>query len=444
MIYPTARSVVLTALGAPAALIIGVLVPQYWYLGLVWIVVMAMLILLDAVSARSTRALDTEIDKPGSVGAGAPFTVTARFRFLRAGQPDRRGVPRQMQVAFSVDDRLDAGGARRANVRMIDGIGELDTVFTPNRRGTAMIGHVWARWTGPLGLAWVQRHDYFGAEIIVTPNIGLIHDKGIQLYLRDAAIGLIAQLDRGDGTEFDALTEFQSGMDRRTIDWKQSARHTELLAKEYRTERNNHIVFALDSGRTMCEPIDGLPRIDRAISAALLTAYVALKAGDRTSLFGFAGRPHVASPTVTGARAFAALQRAASGIDYTAEESNYTLALTTLAAQLHRRSLVIVFTDFADPTSAELMLRATGRLLDRHLVLFVTMRDAELNALAHDEPQEPMDVSRAVTAHALLRERAIVIAKLQRMGAHVLEAPHDQIGTQLVSRYVELKRRSLI
>ncbi len=104
----------------------------------------------------------------------------------------------------------------------------------------------------------------------------------------------------------------------------------------------------------------------------------------------------------------------------------------------------MVFTDFTDSTSAELMLRATGRLLDRHLVLFVVMRDSELHDIAARRPEEPTDVSRAVAASALLRERAIVIARLRRMGADVLEAPHDSIGTRLVDSYIRMKQRSLV
>lgn len=439
MIYPTARSIVLTALGAPAALVIGVMVPQFWYLGLVWVVLVIALTVFDGLSAPGRTQLDIELDKPMAVGVGAPFSVTTRLRFSNA-----RGAPRKVELAQRVDERLEIRGIRRETATLIDGMGEHDSAFTAHRRGPAAIETIWARWKGPLGLAWVQARERFDAVIAVTPNIAPIHDKAIQLFLRDASFGLIAQVERGEGSEFEALTEFQAGMDKRTIDWKQSARHTELLAKEYRTERNNHIVFALDTGRTMCEPLDGLPRVDRAITASLLTAYVALKLGDRASLFGFAGRPLLASPTVSGARAFASLQRAAADLDYMPEESNYTLALTTLASQLHRRSLIIIFTEFADPTSAELMLRAARRLVDRHLVLFVVMRDAELADIAHDAPEEPADVSRAVAASALLRERAIVISKLRRMGADVLEAPHGQIGTRLVDRYMTLKRRSLV
>ena len=49
--------------------------------------------------------------------------------------------------------------------------------------------------------------------------------------------------------------------------------------------------------------------------------------------------------------------------DYSTEENNFTLALTTLSAKLDRRSLVIIFTDFVDPISAELMLRISSLTL---------------------------------------------------------------------------------
>ena len=93
-----------------------------------------------------------------------------------------------------------------------------------------------------------------------------------------------------------------------------------LVAKEYRTERNNNIVMALDAGRAMCEPLAGVPRIDRAVSAALLTAFVALKDGDRVGLFAFDSQAARVEPARSrGARAFAVLQRVAAGIDYSAE-----------------------------------------------------------------------------------------------------------------------------
>ena len=90
------------------------------------------------------------------------------------------------------------------------------------------------------------------------------------------------------------------------------------------------------------------------------------------------------------------------------------------------------------------MLSAVGTLLSRHLVLFILFRDEELESLVETEPVEPEDVTRAVTAAALLRERRLVVSRLRRLGVHVLEAKHDQAGPTLVNAYVDFKRRNLL
>ena len=120
------------------------------------------------------------------------------------------------------------------------------------------------------------------------------------------------------------------------------------------------------------------------------------------------------------------------------------MALTQLGSALERRSLIVVFTDFADTTSAELMLENVGRLLKRHLVLFVVFRDEELEAITRREPVDAEAVSRAVTAETLLRERDLVIARLVRMGAQIVDAPVESIGAALLSSYIDLKRRDLL
>ena len=219
---------------------------------------------------------------------------------------------------------------------------------------------------------------------------------------------------------------------------------TRLLARENESERNNQIVFAFDCGAAMCEPVEGLPRIDRAVTAALTTAYVALRAGDRVSLFGFAAHPQVSTPFVSGSRQFHRLQSAAAGLDYHAEEPNFTLALSTLSARLQRRSLVVLFSEFTDPTSAELMIENVGRLVERHRVLFVVLADAELAGLAAQEPASLQAVAMAVTATTLQRQRAIVLQRLRQMGVRVVEAPFAEFGTRLLDAYLSVKREGSI
>ena len=114
------------------------------------------------------------------------------------------------------------------------------------------------------------------------------------------------------------------------------------------------------------------------------------------------------------------------------------------AARLERRSLVILFTDFVDTISAELMLENVRRLTDKHIVVFATFEDEALSGLIDAEPQGAEDVSRAVIADTLLQEREVVFRKLQRMGVQIVETTPERFGSELVSRYLDIKRRELI
>jgi uncharacterized protein (DUF58 family) len=437
LIYPARNAILAAAAIAPAALLIGVLLPGSWFAGLALIGFLIAAIALDAALGARPSEVAVSCEGPNIAGVGAEFEVGIFARFSRA-------PPVRCELAIDSHYLLEAPEGSIRRVKVEDGIAEAAIRLRARRRGSAAIDRVWVRWRGELGLVWKQKDLQLGQEMPVVPDIAQVRQKSAQLLHRDAMHGLIAQLRLGEGAEFESLAEFSQGMDRRAIDWKQSARHTQLLAKEFRTERNNNVVIALDAGRTMSDSLAGLPRIDRAVSAALLTAFVALKDGDRVSLFGFDSHPRVSTKPASGARSFALLQRVAARIEYSDRETNYTLGLASLATGLQRRSLIIVFTDFADTISAEMMLQALGVLLKRHLVLFVLFRDEELEAFTTVEPVAPEDVTKAVTAAALLRQRRLVVTRLRRLGVHVVEAAHDHAGPALVQAYVSLKRRNLL
>jgi uncharacterized protein (DUF58 family) len=414
LIVPTQRAVMLTLAAAPAGLALGVVRPEGWLIGVAWAAAICILTAIDGVIAPRVARGDLALAAPGPVEVGRQVVL----------QPGAAG---RFDYAAQVTAPLEPAAA--------------PLTFTAARRGTATVERVWARIAGPLGLAWRQRSAKADGEIIILPDLGPVREQGMRQFLRSRQFGTRIRPDSGDGTEFQSLTDFQPGMERRAIDWKASARHFSLLAREYRTERDNSIVFAIDCGRAMSEPVAGTPRIDRAVSAALLAAFVALKSGDRVRLFGFAGRPVADSGSITGASGFAKLHRTAAEIDYGNAESNYTLSLVSLDQRLQRRSLVILFTEFTDPTSAELMIAAAARMLKRHRVLFVLFHDSELDAILDARPETGDDVIRANVAQTLLRERRIVIERLKRLGIDVLEAAADDLPLALAERYIRDRER---
>ncbi len=437
MISPTLRAIFLMLAGLPLMVAIALLRPELWIVSAGWIAGVTGLIVVDAITGARVSAYKVTPQAPVVLYAGGSDPLPVTFEFSDGPLPRRLEV--QVETNAILTD-LEPQGLRGWDGRER----QYDFTLVPVRRGMARLERVWSRWQGPLGLVQKRHVRELKIEIPVTPNTRWVKDEAIRLFSRDAEFGIKTQIERGDGSEFDALREFTMGMDRRAIDWKHSARHRNLLAKEFRTERNHNIVFAYDTGRLMSEPLGGVPKIDRAINAGLLLTYVSLRNGDRTMYYGFDSRPGLSSGFLTGPRSFPKAQSLAAGLDYSTEEANFTLALTTLASQLERRSLVIIFSDFVDTISAELMLENVKRLTDRHLVLFATFEDEALAGMADAQPETTEDVSRAVIAGTLLAERDLVFRRLQRMGVQIIETRPELFGGALISRYLQIKKRDML
>jgi uncharacterized protein (DUF58 family) len=434
---PTPRAALVLAMMALPAVLVAAAMPQFWPIVPVAGLMVVALVLADIGLAGRLADVRVHVPDEGEVGRDVTVTVLA----------DLPGRPRSADAALALDPRLSAGG--RATVTLARGGGDSavwqgSLCLTPSRRGLAPAARFWLAWTGPLGLGSRQASRPLDQAVRVMPDLSPVRSPALSVFLRQSDAGQIARRLRGEGTMFEALSEYQPGMDRRRIDWKSSARHMHLYAKEYESERNNPIVFALDCGQAMCEPVAGVARLDRALSAALTTAWVALKGGDRVMLTGFAARVQLATPFVADARGFARLKRAAAQLDYCAEEPNFTLAIADLSARLQRRSLVVMFTEFTDPAGAELMIESVGRLVRRHRVLFVTFADEELESMAAAAPQTAEKLAGAVSAEALLRARELVIMRLRQMGVDVISAPHARIGTRLLDAYLAIRRQGAI
>lgn len=441
-LVPTPRAAWTIAGLAPIAVVIGAFSPQFWLLAPIAALALVVLIVVDGLIAGSCEQWHVIAPADTEVGQSTDLDVHARFA--------RRGAVGH-EAALEFDPRLGPDGAAVFPLVPTGTQGEFSggESVHPSRRGTAPITRAWLRWTGPLGLgARQEQRALENKEVRIWPDLSPVRSKELQTFLRDAQNGLIARRIRGEGTQFEALTEYEPGMDRRRIDWRASARHIQLYARENESERNNQIVFAFDCGQAMCEPVHGMPRIDRAVSAALTCAYVALKSGDKAALFGFAQKPQVMTPFVADQRSFHRLQSAAAALDYESAEPNFTLALATLTSKLQRRSLIVLFSDFTDPTAAELMVESMGRLVKKHLLLFVTISDSELETFIETGIESGLDdigtMARSVTADTLLQQRRIVLQRLRQLGVDVIEAPYDQLGYDLIDRYYAIKNSEAI
>lgn len=405
-------------------------------------------------------------DAPAAVAAGLwavlAIAVLADLLLSRSGQKQVTvDYPSEVFVGETVDVKLTIANAPsrlQGQINWPEGLnGPTDLTFSKDgtsahttiacravRRGTWACDDLWLKWASHWGFFEYIPKLALGAELRVVPNIRLVESGQITTSVNSALFGVKENRAVGEGSEFHQLQDFVQGMDVKTIDWKRSARKRSLVAKELRAERNHHVIIALDNGYLMREEIAGMPRIDHAITAALATAWAAAIGGDLIGFYSYDVRPRIFSAPTAGRKAFARLRSRTADLSYVNRETNHTLAMTELNARTPKRSLIIIFTDFVDTTSAELLIENISILARRHLVIFVTLRDPELEQMVAKAPDSMDDVATLVAANQSLDERRIVMERLTRLGVTVIDTEPGKVTAQLISHYLEIKAKELI
>jgi uncharacterized protein (DUF58 family) len=437
MMRPTGRAVLLFAAGIPLALFVVIYDPHLWPLSFNFGLLVLIAVGTDALLGLWPKLLQARVAVPSRLYIGergaATVTLTApRYRrSLRLEAiAEQRG---EVEPAAITAAELPTGAEARIALAIV-----------PRRRGKVHLDRVWLRWCGPLSLMEFTRQIQVDRVVDVLPNVRGVHGAALQFFVQEAIYGIKAQQQKGEGAEFEALREYTPGLDSRFIDWKHSARHRKLVCKEFRTERNHQVVMAFDTGHLMLEPVEGITRLDHAINAGLLLAWVSLQGGDLVGTYGFdAAVRHYLRP-MRGAQSFSHIQRATAELDYHHVETNFTLGLAELHARLKRRALVVLFTDFVDTITAELLIESMQRIANRHLVVFVTQRGSGLQGAVDAAPTRFAEVAQAVIAHDFLRERSIVFERLERLGVHCLDVASSGLSVAVINRYLMIKQRGLI
>jgi uncharacterized protein (DUF58 family) len=437
MIRPTSRSVLIFAGGIPLALFVVIYDPALWLLSFNYGILAVLAAVCDFMLALQPRSLSVRVTTPDRLAIGERGAITAILAasgYRRTALLDLIAEQRgEVEPSEIIAGKLAAGDEARVALPVV-----------PTRRGRVQVDAVWIRWRGPLSLVEFIRRIAVERTIDVVPSARGVHGTALQFFVQEAIYGIKAQTQKGEGAEFEALREYMPGLDSRFIDWKHSARHRKLVCKEFRTERNHQVIMAFDTGYLMLDPVDGLTRLDHAINSALVLAWVSLQGGDLVGTYGFDAKVRQFTTPLRGVASFPRIQRATAELEYRHQETNFTLGLAELNARLKRRALVILFTDFVDTVTAELLIESMQRVANRHLVVFVTQRGSILQRAVDAPPREFADVAKAVIAHEFLRDRSIVFERLERLGIHCLDVPSRGLPVALINRYLLIKQRGLI
>lgn len=431
MVLPTGR---FAALVAASGLAMFAWPGRSWAALAVVEVVLLALFAVDAWRCPSPRSVRVERDSPAvvTIGERAPLTWTVWY----AGAGTARVV-----VADALWPSLGAP-RRRVALSVAGGAGlRVATELRPARRGAFPLDEVVVRTVGPLGLAWRQASRSLPAVVRVLPayrSRDEVHRRIRSRRVLEA--GARASRTAGAGTEFDQLREHRPDDEFRRIDWPATVRLQRPIVRQYRAERNQSVVVLLDNGRVMAGTVDGVPRVEHAMDAALSITHAATDLGDRVALVAFDRQVRSIVVPMAGRGQVGRVAEAMFALQPELSESAYGAAFGEATARFRRRSLYVVLTDLVEAAVEEALLPALPILTRRHLVLVAGVRDPLVTSWAAGSAHEwPSEAFREAASVHLLAQRARAAARLRAAGALVVDADPGRLGVAVVDEYLAIK-----
>lgn len=404
--------------------------------------------------------LDRQVPEVVTMRSAAELTLTVR-------NPHGRGL--DIAVHDASPPSLHREPRRHRGHVPEHGRVRLAARIEPSRRGRHPLGPVTIRTSGPLGLAGRQRSVRLSGSVRVHPP--LPGRAAVELRLHRARLlqsGQRSSRVRGGGTEFDTLREYHRDDQFRHINWHATARANKPITNLYREERNQQVVVALDTGRTMAgtvapasdlrsgqsrrtasgehrpddddaRPAGGVPRLELAIDATMAVTELAGRIGDHVGMMAFARDVHTLVPPRTGRAQAARILDAVFALQPTLDAPDYRGAVARLLAVHRRRKLLVLLTELTDVSAMQGLLGALPTLVGRHLVLVGAVRDPGTVATSTATPTSSDQLYRKAAAGEALGRREEAAARLRGLGAQVVDTGPDRLAAALADRYLRIK-----
>lgn len=422
----TGRAVSVTALCG----VVTLARPQWSTFGL-YLVVMATILAIDLARAVAPQDLDIQRSGDRAVRVGDPAALTLQLT-NRSGRPFSGSVRDAWPPSAPTSPRrhdltIESGDRRR-----------ITTIARPARRGACHADRVTVRALGPWGLVGRQCSIPMRWRIdVLPPFISRKHLPSKLARLRDLE-GRTIVLQRGQGTEFDSLREYVVGDDVRSIDWRATARVSDVMVRTWRPERDRHVLIVLDCGRTSAGRVGDAPRLDAGIESVLLLTALAGRAGDRVDVLAWDRGVRGAVQGQSGADLMAATTSMLANVDSSLVETDWSRLAAEIVRRARHRSLVVLLTALDPAPLRQGALPVLPQLIGRHQVLVAAASDPSVAQMLADR-SDLAATYRAAAAAGFSRERRAVADQLTRFGVEVVDALPDDLAPALADRYLALK-----
>ena len=429
---------------------LGMVEPAAAILSLACICVFVIVTIVDAIGARATLT-GISVDAPPiirmSKDRDAKLELRIRNEQLR---------PRFLRLALALPQAIrSAQDDLQLQLPAASEWSRLAWSCLPLRRGNYPFEAAYLEGGSPLGFWAIRKAMPVHSEIRVYPNLMTDRKNLSALFLHRGAFGLHAQRQVGKGREFEKLREYAPGDGYDEIHWKATARRGHPITKVFQIERTQEVYVVIDASRLSARAVTAEPgtenpeletsALERFITAALVLGLAAEQQGDLFGLVTFTNKVEKFVRARNGKAHYSLCRDALYTLQPKIVSPDYDELCTFIRLRLRRRSLLFFLTSLDDPVLAENFVRKVELIRGQHLVLVNMLQPSgvspmftEPNAVSTD------DLYQRLGGHLQWHKLRELEKVLKRRGVHFSLLQNERLSNELVSQYLNVKRRQLL
>jgi uncharacterized protein (DUF58 family) len=315
----------------------------------------------------------------------------------------------------------------------------------PTERGVYSFGNLNVFANSPIG--FISKKYTFGNEqqVPVYPSFLQLRKYDLMAFTNKLFEYGLKKIRRiGHTMEFEQIKDYVLGDDIRNINWKATAKKGGLMVNQYQDEKSQPIYSAIDKGRVMKMPFNGLSLLDYAINATLVISHIAIKKQDKAGMFAFSRKIENRVVAERRSSQMNLILETLYNLDTNFAESDYSRLYADIKRNITHRSLLLLYTNFETLDALERQLPYLQAIAKQHLLVVIFFENTELLKFTDEKAETIQQIFEKTIAEKFVYEKKLIVNELRKYGIQTILTKPEQLTINTINKYLEIKARGLI
>ncbi len=322
---------------------------------------------------------------------------------------------------------------------------EINYFLRPTERGEYHFGNLNIYISSPLRLV-SRRFTFDEGQIVPTyPSYIQLRKYDLMAFSHNLLQYGVKKIRRiGHSMEFEQIKEYTQGDDIRTLNWKATAKKNALMINQFQDEKSQSIYMAIDKGRVMKMPFNGLSLLDYSINAALVLSNIILKKQDKAGMFTFSKKIQNRVVAEKRSSQMSKILESLYNVKTDYFESDFSRLYVDIKKNINQRSLILLYTNFETVDSLHRQLPYLKGIAKNHLLVVIFFNNTELNQLIDKKAENIQEVYDKVISEKFAFEKRLIVTELKKYGIYSVLTQPENLTLDTINKYLEIKARGIL